>query len=114
MFGCLSSLFRHLVRQLAADLAAQLARTARLRYHRAEHVRQLAARSAGFLFRHAGNKSLRAGVRAVFAGERTVLGLLKCACPYSSSDHSNVTSIQNTCHSMVRNQVTQCSVWMFS
>ncbi|BDA46529.1 probable small subunit processome component 20 homolog at N-terminal half [Coccomyxa sp. Obi] len=67
VFGCLSSLFRHLVRQLAADLAAQLARTARLRYHRADHVRRLAAQSAGYLFRHAGNKSLRAGVRAVFA-----------------------------------------------
>lgn len=74
MFGCLSSLFRHLVRQLAADLVAQLARTARLRYHRADHVRRLAARSAGFLFRHAGNKSLRAGVRAVFAGERHIFG----------------------------------------
>lgn len=69
VFACLSSLFRHLVRHLAADLAAVLARTGRLRYHRAEHVRRLAAQSTAFLFRHAGQRALQIGVRAVFAGE---------------------------------------------
>ena len=70
LFACLSSLNRHLVRQLAPDLPAALQRTARLRHHRAEHVRALAAQSTAFLFRHAPASALRAGVRTAFAGAR--------------------------------------------
>lgn len=75
VFGCLSSLFRHLVRHLAADLPGRLRQTARLRYHRADHVRRLAAQAVGFLFRHAPRHALRSGARTVFAGESLSVAL---------------------------------------
>ena len=68
IFGCLSSVLRHLAQWLASDLPRALQQTARLRYHSARHVRQLAAQSMGFLLRHARGKALRAGVRTIYAG----------------------------------------------
>lgn len=41
--------------------------SAGLRYSRANHVRCLAAESLGYLFRHATDKQLRAGTRALLA-----------------------------------------------
>ena len=68
IFSCLSSVLRHLAQWLAADMPRVLQQTARLRYHSARHVRQLAAQSMGFLLRHARGKALRAGVRTIYAG----------------------------------------------
>ena len=73
IFSCLSSVLRHLAQWLAADMPRVLQQTARLRYHTARHVRQLAAQSMGFLLRHARGKALRAGVRTIYAGLRTAL-----------------------------------------
>lgn len=61
-------MLRHLAQRLAADMPGTLRQTARLRYHRARHVRQLAAQSMGFLLRHARGKALRAGIRTIYAG----------------------------------------------
>jgi len=68
IFSCLSGVSRHLAQWLATDMPKILQQTARLRYHTARHVRQLAAQSIGFLLRHARGKALRAGVRTIYAG----------------------------------------------
>ena len=78
IFGCLSSVLRHLAQWLAADMPKILQQTARLRYHSARHVRQLAAQSMGFLLRHARGKALRAGVRTVYAGLRPAVHSTCC------------------------------------
>jgi U3 small nucleolar RNA-associated protein 20 len=69
IFTCLSSLCRHLVKHLTADLPGILRLSTQLRYAAAEYVRRLAAQSVGYLFRHASFKAVRAGVRTVFAGK---------------------------------------------
>ena len=73
IFACLSSVLRHLAQWLAADMPKVLRQTARLRYHSARHVRQLAAQSMGFLLRHARGKALRAGVRTIYAGPPLII-----------------------------------------
>ena len=75
IFGCLSSVLRHLAQWLAAGLPGVLQETAPLRYSSARHVRQLAAQSTGFLLRHARGKALRSGVRTIYAGAALVLGM---------------------------------------
>ncbi|KAG2487780.1 hypothetical protein HYH03_013624 [Edaphochlamys debaryana] len=68
IFTCVSLVFKHLVRLLAADLPAALRATAPLRHHSSDHVRQFAAQAAGFLLRSApSTPALRAGVRAALA-----------------------------------------------
>ncbi|KAK9818396.1 hypothetical protein WJX72_012002 [[Myrmecia] bisecta] len=67
VFTCLSSICKHLVKPLSADLPRVLQQTGRLRYSGVEYVRALAAQSVGFLFRHASVPALRSGVRALLA-----------------------------------------------
>ena len=59
-----------------------LKETAKLRYHRAEYIRALAAQSIGFLLRQAPKQALRAAVRVVMRQhavnptlERTQVGM---------------------------------------
>lgn len=65
VFACLSSIFKHLQKLLAADLRKVLAMTFRLRYYPASYIRALTAQSVGLLFRHAPSKHLAAAVKAV-------------------------------------------------
>ena len=53
LFACLSLICKHLAKLLAGEqqLLGALRGTQRLRHHRAEHVRALAAEALGFLFR---------------------------------------------------------------
>lgn len=51
-FSCLSAVFKHLQRALAADVRGVLSLTVRLRYHDLEYIRALAAQSLGLLFRY--------------------------------------------------------------
>jgi hypothetical protein len=53
LFGCLSLICKHLSKLLAAEqeLLGMLKASQRLRHHRADHVRALAAEALGFLFR---------------------------------------------------------------
>ncbi|KAL4521880.1 hypothetical protein Ndes2526B_g01987 [Nannochloris sp. 'desiccata'] len=67
VFTCCSLLCKHLCKLLASDLTPILSQSARLRYHRAYHVRSLAAESFGFLLRHANSTAARAAVRTVLA-----------------------------------------------
>ena len=67
VFTCCSLLCKHLCKLLASDVTQVLSQSARLRYHRAYHVRSLAAESFGFLLRHAHSTAARAAVRAVLA-----------------------------------------------
>ncbi|EFN57812.1 hypothetical protein CHLNCDRAFT_51116 [Chlorella variabilis] len=69
LFACLSLICKHLAKLLAGEqqLLGALRGTQRLRHHRAEHVRALAAEALGFLFRHASAPAIRVGVKAVLA-----------------------------------------------
>lgn len=97
IFGCLSSVLRYLAQWLAGDLPRALQQTARLRYHSARHVRQLAAQSMGFLLRHARGRVLRAGVRTIYAGSSLspILHLFA-----QLPEPFQFTSPLNTAHSM--------------
>ena len=67
VFTCCSLLCKHLCKLLANDLIPVLHQSSRLRYHRAAHVRSLAAESFGFLLRQANPSAARAAVRTVLA-----------------------------------------------
>ncbi|PRW58885.1 small subunit processome component 20-like protein [Chlorella sorokiniana] len=69
LFACLSLICKHLCKLLAgeAQLLSLLKASQRLRHHRAEHVRALAAESLGFLFRQASGPAIRVGVKAALA-----------------------------------------------
>lgn len=72
LFACLSLICKHLVKALSSEeqLLRMLRATQRLRHHRAEHVRALAAEALGFLLRQAGHAVL---ALLVFQGVRLVL-----------------------------------------
>ena len=67
VFTCCSLICKHLSKLVAANLSPVLAQSARLRYHRAQHVRIFAAQTFGFLLRHATAQEARAAVRSVLA-----------------------------------------------
>ncbi|KAL4860053.1 Small subunit processome component 20 [Chlorella vulgaris] len=69
LFACLSLICKHLSKLLAGEqqLLGMLRGTQRLRHHRAEHVRALAAEALSYLFRQASGAALRVGVKAVLA-----------------------------------------------
>jgi len=71
VFTCASSLCKHLCRLLVPDLVPVLYSSARLRYHKARHVRQMAAQSFGYLLRHAPPGPGRVAVRTVLADAAT-------------------------------------------
>lgn len=60
LFACLSLICKHLVKALASEeqLLRVLRVTQRLRHHRAEHVRALAAEALGYLLRQAWHAGL--------------------------------------------------------
>ena len=67
VFTSCSLICKHLCKLLSVDLGPILIYSARLRYHRAYHVRVLAAQTFGFLLRHATPQNARSAVRSVLA-----------------------------------------------
>lgn len=67
VFTSCSLICKYLGKLLSADLGPILTYSARLRYHRARHVRLLAAQTFGFLLRHATPQLARSAVRTVLA-----------------------------------------------
>ncbi len=86
VFTSLSNIFKHLNKHVAPQLNSVLRNSARLRYSSAAHVRQLAAESVGYLFRHSSKSGLKSGVQTVLSeqalhptsGKRLVL-CFRCA-----------------------------------
>ncbi|KAL4434124.1 hypothetical protein ABPG75_000565 [Micractinium tetrahymenae] len=69
LFACLSLICKHLVKVLSSEeqLLRMLRSTQRLRHHRAEHVRALAAEALGFLLRQASGSAVKVGIKAALA-----------------------------------------------
>ena len=101
VFGCLSSVLRHLAQWLAAGMPSVLQETAPLRYSSTCHVRQLAAQSMGFLLRHARGKALRTGMRTIYAGAASML--VKCFSLLQSLVILNPHSSSTVCHASPHN-----------
>ena len=68
VFTCLTGIIRTLAKRLAAAIPALLKCSRKLRFHRLEHIRNLAAHAFAFPLRHASDKQLDKAVHGIFAG----------------------------------------------
>ena len=72
VFSSLSMMCKHLCKCLCQDLVPVLKVSARLRYHRAQHVRKLAADTFGYLIRNAKKRSIRRSAMRLVLAEAIV------------------------------------------
>lgn len=95
IFVCLAAVIKTLAKRFAATLPALLQCSRRLRYHRAEYVRSLAAHAFAFPLRHASDQQLMRGIAAVFAG----------AAPFPAGLQASVANTRHLYHSTLQHQM---------